>query len=75
MLMDIQMGGMNGIAATRHMKAAFPETNVMIVTSFDDAYLREAATEAGASAYVTKDDLFEVRRILMAAREESGEAN
>jgi DNA-binding NarL/FixJ family response regulator len=74
-LMDIQMGGMNGIAATRHLKAAFPETNVMIVTSFDDACLREAATEAGASAYVTKDDLFEVRRILMAARKESGEAN
>ena len=64
-LMDIQMGGMNGITATRHVKAAFPETRVMIVTSFDDPHLREAATQAGASAYVTKDDLFEVRRILM----------
>jgi len=74
-LMDIQMGGMNGITATRHMKAAFPETKVMIVTGFDDTDLREAATEAGASAYVTKDDLFEVRRILLAARKESGEAN
>jgi two-component system, NarL family, response regulator DesR len=64
-LMDIQMGEMNGIAATRHVKAACPETRVMIVTGFDDAHLREAATEAGASAYVTKDDLFQVRRILM----------
>jgi DNA-binding NarL/FixJ family response regulator len=64
-LMDIQMGEMNGITATRHVKAAFPETRVMIVTSFDDRYLREAATEAGANAYVSKDDLFEVRRILM----------
>ena len=64
-LMDIQMGDMNGITATRHVKAAFPDTRIMIVTSFDDVYLREAATEAGASAYVTKDDLFEVRRILM----------
>ena len=64
-LMDIQMGDMNGITATRHLKAAFPETRVMIVTSFDDPHLREAATQAGASAYVTKDDLFEVRRILV----------
>ena len=64
-LMDIQMGDMNGITVTRHVKAAFPETRVMIVTSFDDPHLREAATQAGASAYVTKDDLFEVRRILM----------
>jgi CheY-like chemotaxis protein len=64
-LMDYQMGDMNGIAATRHVKAAFPETRVMIVTSFEDAHLREAATEAGANAYVNKNDLFEVRRILM----------
>ncbi|PYS69126.1 MAG: DNA-binding response regulator [Acidobacteria bacterium] len=64
-LMDIQMGDMNGITATRHVKAAFPETRIMIVTSFDDAHLREAATQAGAIAYVTKDDLLEVRRILM----------
>ena len=64
-LMDIQMGDMNGITATRNVKAACPETRVMIVTSFDDVYLREAATQAGASAYVAKDDLFEVRRILM----------
>ena len=46
-LMDIQMGDMNGITATRHLKAAFPETRVMIVTSFDDPHLREAATQAG----------------------------
>ncbi len=67
-LMDIQMGGMNGFTATRNVKAAAPETNVVIVSNFDDADLREAATEAGACAYVTKDDLFEVRRILMAAQ-------
>ena len=72
-LMDIQMGEMNGITATRQVKAASPKTNVMIVTSFDNADFRKAATEAGASAYVTKDDLFEVRRILIAACKESGE--
>ena len=74
-LMDIHMGGMNGIAATRRVKEAFPAINVIIVTGFNDKALRQAATEAGASAYVTKDDLLEVRRILIAARKESSEAN
>jgi CheY-like chemotaxis protein len=64
-LMDYQMGDMNGITATRHVKAALPETRVMIVTSFDDVHLREAATEAGASAYVNKNNLLEVRQILL----------
>jgi two-component system response regulator HydG len=73
-LMDIQMGDMNGITATRHVKAAVPETKVMIVTGFNDAHLREAATEAGATAYVTKDDLFEVRRILMESLTRGGVA-
>jgi DNA-binding NarL/FixJ family response regulator len=67
-LMDIEMGEMNGITATKHVKAAFPQTKVMIVTNFDDGEIRKAAKEAGACAYVTKDDLFEVRRILTAAQ-------
>ena len=63
-LMDIKMAGLDGIAATRRIKAAHPEANVMIVTDYDDAALREAAREAGACRYVLKEDLLAVRDIL-----------
>ena len=36
---------------------------IVIVTDYDDAKLRRAARDAGACAYVLKDDLLELRRI------------
>ncbi|MDR2256422.1 MAG: response regulator transcription factor [Arthrobacter sp.] len=54
-LMDIQMPGMDGLEATRLVKAASPETKVLIVTTFArPGYLR-TALEAGASGFVVKD--------------------
>jgi CheY-like chemotaxis protein len=63
-LMDIKMKEMNGISAARQIKAAFPDANIMIVTDYDDAHLREAARSAGACEYVMKENLLDVRRIL-----------
>ena len=65
-LMDVRMKGMDGISATRLLKSAFPETMVLIMTSFDDPGVREAASAAGACAFVPKDDLLALRRILSA---------
>jgi two-component system response regulator DesR len=54
-LMDIQMPGMDGIAATRAVRSANPDTRVLIVTTFArPGYLR-AALDAGASGFVVKD--------------------
>ena len=54
-LMDIQMPGMDGIEATRSLRAASPSTRVLIVTTFArPGYLR-AALDAGASGFVVKD--------------------
>lgn len=54
-LMDIQMPGMDGIAATKAVRAASPATRVLIVTTFArPGYLR-SALDAGASGFVVKD--------------------
>lgn len=54
-LMDIQMPGMDGIAATRAVRDASADTRVLIVTTFArPGYLR-AALDAGASGFVVKD--------------------
>lgn len=65
-LMDIAMPRMDGLTATRQLKAAFPEAQVCIVTNYDDAELRQTAQQAGAAGYVLKDDLFAVRKIITA---------
>ena len=64
-LMDIELPGQDGIAATRELLAAYPGARVLIVTSYDDAELRQAAQAAGARGYVLKENLWEVRQLLM----------
>lgn len=63
-LMDIEMAGVNGITATRQIRADYPDANIVIVTNHDDELLREEARRAGACDYVLKEDLLELRRLL-----------
>jgi CheY-like chemotaxis protein len=63
-LMDIAMKDLDGISATREIKAAFPDAHICIVTQYDDSEMREAAHRAGAEGYVIKDDLIALRQIL-----------
>lgn len=54
-LLDVEMPGMDGIAATAAVRAAVPSTRVLIVTTFGrPGYLRRAL-QAGASGFVVKD--------------------
>jgi CheY-like chemotaxis protein len=65
-LMDIEMPKLDGIAATLEIKAAFPQARVVIVTDYDNARLRQSAQSAGACAYVLKESLLDVLKILRA---------
>lgn len=55
-LMDLQMGeGMDGVAATRAVRAAHPGLPVLILTTFDTEADILAALDAGAAGYLLKD--------------------
>jgi two-component system, NarL family, response regulator DesR len=54
-LLDVEMPGLDGIEATRAVKAAVPGIRVLIVTTFGrPGYLRRAL-RAGADGFVVKD--------------------
>ena len=55
-LMDINMGGIDGIEATVAITAANPQTLVVLLSTYDLSDLPPSARTSGAVAYVNKDD-------------------
>ena len=54
-LLDVEMPGLDGVAAARQLHAAVPKCRVLMVTTFGRAgYLRQAMA-AGASGFIVKD--------------------
>jgi DNA-binding NarL/FixJ family response regulator len=72
-LMDLQMPGLDGIAATRQVRAELPDCQVIALTTFDDDQNVFEGLRAGAIGYLLKDvppeKLFEAIRL--SARGES----
>lgn len=54
-VLDVQMPGMNGIEATRQIKANYPEIRVLILTAYDEDPYVFALLRAGADGYVLKN--------------------
>ena len=69
-LMDIRMPGGGGIETTQQVRERFPETKVIILTSFADDQLILRAIQAGAAGYVLKEaDNEELLRGIVAVAE------
>jgi len=58
-LMDVRMPVMDGVAATQAICQRFPETKVLILTTFGDETLVTQALQVGAAGYLLKDTPFE----------------
>ena len=66
-LMDIQMGDMNGITATARILERLPDTKIIMLTMIEDSESLFAAMMAGARGYVLKGaDKSEVLRTIRA---------
>jgi len=69
-VMDVAMKEMNGIEATRQIRAARRDVKVIALSSHSDSRYVTAILEAGACAYVLKANAYdELRRALEAARQ------
>ena len=63
-VLDLDMPRMDGIEATRRIKAKIPNARILILTSFNDDFMRASALAAGAVGFMLKDDLSHVAEFL-----------
>jgi CheY-like chemotaxis protein len=63
-IMDLHMDGGDGLTATRAICTRDQAARIVIVTQFDDYGMREEAAQAGAVAYMLKENLLGVRRFV-----------
>ena len=67
-LMDLNMPGCDGVAATRRITADHPDTHVVVLTTYADDESIINALQAGALGYLTKDATrAEIGRAVVAA--------
>jgi NarL family two-component system response regulator LiaR len=53
-LMDMMMPGMNGVEATKELRARHPGVQVLALTSFHNGDMVQSAMQAGAAGYLLK---------------------
>ncbi len=58
-LMDVRMGGMNGLNATQRLRDELPDISIIILSKYDLHEYREAARIRGANGYVVKMNMVE----------------
>jgi CheY-like chemotaxis protein len=63
-LFNLEIKETDGIGTIRQIKRHWRAAKIVAVTSYDEAELRAAARAAGAVAYVLKEDLSELRRLV-----------
>jgi len=56
-LIDVEMPRLNGIDATRALRAQFPQTAVVVLSMHDDSETQSRALAAGAAAFVAKHSI------------------
>lgn len=59
-LMDIRMPDCDGVEGTRIIKEEFPNTKVLILTTFKDIEYIQEALKNGASGYLLKDSSYDL---------------
>lgn len=56
-LVDVVLGEENGITCTRRIKAALPQSRVILISAYPDREFRRLGLQSGAVAFLDKKDL------------------
>jgi DNA-binding NarL/FixJ family response regulator len=59
LVVDLTMSDLDGLEVCRRVKQAAPDTDVVIVTAYDDAPVQSVAMHSGATAFVAKQQAAE----------------
>jgi two-component system invasion response regulator UvrY len=62
--MDVRLPGLGGIEATRVLHTTIPQSPVIVISAYDQPGVRHLARQTGASGFVAKDRLDEVRPLV-----------
>jgi two-component system, response regulator YesN len=78
--MDIKMPGINGIEASEQILKELPDTNVLILTAYDNFHYVQKALDIGVKGYLLKpfkkeEVVGKIRKILEGIDEEKGRDN
>jgi CheY-like chemotaxis protein len=65
MVVDLVMPGMDGFAVTAWTKSHHPAVRVVVMTQYGNPHLRDLAIQAGADAFVPKEDLLQLRELIL----------
>lgn len=63
-IMDVHLPGVNGFEATKAIRAEVPSARIVVISSDDKNYLRQAAREAGAEKFLSKHQLADLPQAL-----------
>ncbi len=63
-LMELQADCADGFGLAASIRSIDPKARIVIVSTYDDPVFREAAREAGACAYIVKEDLLALKKFL-----------
>ncbi len=67
MLLDVRLPGISGVEVCRTVTERYPETAVIILTTFTDENLVARCIQAGARGYIVKDiERFDLKRSIRA---------
>jgi CheY-like chemotaxis protein len=67
-IMDVAMKPVDGLEATRRIKELVPDARILVLTQHDSPAIRRAARDAGASAFLAKDQLAQIEQELARPR-------
>ena len=66
-LLDVRLPGMSGVEVCRTVTETYPETAVIILTTFTDEHLVAQCIQAGARGFIVKDiERFDLKRSIRA---------